>query len=252
MADNLLTGQPQNIEQIRQEVINKLLASLARIDELNAAEPEDVTLIPPEALVLYNSIPQYFQNETIQLATRDLRDLARDVLTNLLEFVRNSQDLASIQHIQKGVVSHTMDYNRFKTVAEANATQGGDLQSNLQLRQRVAEIAARNLDLSKILDKLVANPANRAFIARFILNLSLAKDFSDENLAKMGKELLEFLKSIESALKPEEAYLVMQEFLVVLKYVGDYATTPFVQDLFSNITSSLANTLYMSVMFAND
>lgn len=246
MSTSQMLGHDPNLDSLRNEILNRIDESIARLDTYQYSEAPSL----PETNLVSKPISEYFSNQNIIPAVRAFHDLARTLLVEFRNFIQNCTDAETLEKAKSGINSFMFDFRRFQTIKDiddaSNRGERTDLQSASDLNEAIANITAQNVNIPQLLIELQANQVAIKEIVEVIM--SSTEGFPtgesgeiDEKLKDLYLRFREMLKSINSNLSVSQAIIVLSEFITAVKFVSDQTTNPYVADLFSNIFNRLAS-----------
>lgn len=256
MSDTtLLTGQPKDLNQRKQDLLSFIDTSLEKIEKF------DYDNIPPidHQLVRLPSLQNYFNDDNLVPTIRAFHDVTRGLLLEFRTFVEQCTDLDTIKRFEDGLSSHTMDFRLYRTAAdeatEHETSPGTTLQYNPLLNNDVARITSENVNIPELILLLKGNPEAIQEMKNLIMDSVGGFPVEIEGMISAYLDFVKVLKSLETEIDTSEAVLIIMEFLVAAKHVSDFATNPYLKDTLSNIFNILANyftAVGMGQMFHQD
>lgn len=252
---NLLTGQPKDLYQRKQELLSFIDSSLENLDRFNYDEIPHID----HQLVRLPSLQNYFNDDNFIPTIRAFHDVVRGLLQEFRSFVEQCSDLDTIKRFEDGLSSHTMDFRMFRTAADELAEKQDSprttLQYNQSLNNDVARITSENVNIPELILQLQGNPEAIQGIKNLIMASVGGFPVEEEGMISAYLEFVKVLESLDTKIDTSEAVVIIIEFLVAVKHVSDFATNTYLKDTLSNIFNILANyftAVGMGQMFYQD
>jgi len=239
---DLLTDDP-DIDTIKKDLLNKIAEANVLLETFDYSER---IIIPVNSELKYlTKLEDYVSGGDVTATVMAFHNMVRELLQEYETFISECKEEATILRLREGLMSHTMDIRRFKTVTqEKEAKEAGEpaaMQDNPRLQVDVAMALSKAINAPNLIRVLEGDNPDQMEIVK-LMRLSTSRFPKDnEGFIKIYKDFMSFLNVVGSNMSIQEALPIMIDFLVALKQIADYSTDKFIKDMISNIFMILSN-----------
>jgi len=242
---SMLTGQPKNIEELRSEILQAINEKLATLESYDFRELP--VFKQTNQLGIHPNVNDFFDDTKILSVITQFKILAQGLLTRFLIFIESCPDYDTLVSYESGLVSTSIDFEKWKTVEDAEkAAQEGEkttLQHSQDLALAITNITANGVSASQLILDLSGMPGSESLIQKLLLRSSegFPGTADDEYLKNMYYEFVKFLSEINSPIESDRALRIIGEYIFAAKVLSDQVTDDLVRDVFSNVFNILGN-----------